>query len=169
MYGSNLSDNFDLITGAQEFESVSFGEEKMVAFDGHIVYLLNSKTVMSSLEPKLCPRIRHCQKKGLAWPMNCVHDVLIDNKLFNTPETVFFNCFLACKTYSNAKVFQQCANSVLWFIKQNHFMLALKSIDLLTQKLRRLPPTTRQQAQKTTKQVLRHCLPDHTSLSTESA
>jgi hypothetical protein len=47
-------------------------------------------------EPRLPARLRHSSKRGLAYPLNALRDVVMDDRLANEPERVLFNCYVAC-------------------------------------------------------------------------
>ena len=46
LYGQNLSENFDLVKPVTKFSSVHFGDTSTVAFDGHTIYVFDSKKTM---------------------------------------------------------------------------------------------------------------------------
>lgn len=46
LYGQNLSENFDLVKPVTKFSSVFFGETSTVAFDGHTIFVFDSRTTI---------------------------------------------------------------------------------------------------------------------------
>ena len=54
--------------------------------------------------------------------------------MYNRPESVYFNLFVALRLKpaidgsETNKLIDQCVNSVVWFLKEQHFVLALMSI-----------------------------------------
>jgi hypothetical protein len=72
-----------------------------------------------------------------------VKGVLIDSALYNNPERVFTNVFraLQARALSHALLSQTC-NCVMWFLKEQHFALAINTTLLLQSKLRLMPGTS---------------------------
>ena len=84
--------------------------------------------------------MRKYRKIATAYPVNVLQGVIVDDKLYNNEEKVFFNTFCALQSHQlDIRLVKQAANTTIWLLKQQQFMIALKTIESLRKKLYLLP------------------------------
>lgn len=132
LHSESITTNFELLNPVKKFISVSYTNECMIGFDGFVVYIFKSKKLPYEQLPKAWPILNLCTRKGRSYPINAIKGVLMSDALFNCPERVYANTWFAVRSNAcSIKLIKQITNTFMWFLKEQHYMLALKTITFL--------------------------------------